>query len=162
MVNLKIYALSVFRQLFLRCSYQFFAALRYSEPPNAPLSFRGLSFWLLVLDTLDVVPIHIANQCEIILLTAFFQRHVLADHEHRITVCHGRSQKSCRWKQGESLRETTVGSRFFCARYHGVSELAVDLITQKRKKEARVKLSGRGGGGWGWGYSLIDWPHGKQ
>ena len=40
MVNLKIYAVSVLRQLFLRsCGVliNFFAVLRYSEPPNACL-----------------------------------------------------------------------------------------------------------------------------
>ena len=40
MVNLKIYrgvsVLSTFLAV-MRCSYQFFAVMRYSEPPNAPL-----------------------------------------------------------------------------------------------------------------------------
>ena len=29
-----------------------------------------------------------------------FQRHVFEVYEYRITVCHGGSQESCRWKQG--------------------------------------------------------------
>ena len=64
----------------------------------------------------SLLEVHIRESVVFCVTHLLFQRHVFEVYEYRITVCHGGSQESCRWKQGElrfridSLIKTNVAS----------------------------------------------------